>query len=78
MKHIANVIVYVKHIAALTSELKEKDSIIQDLENKIIDLQDKATYHGNRITSLEDKLINKPAYNDTKKQWMDSRCLHRE
>lgn len=50
-----------KHIAALTSELKEKDSIIQDLENKIIDPQDKATYHENRITSLEDKLNNKPA-----------------
>src|SRR3954471_22595514 len=42
----------IKLIAVLTNELKEKDSIIQELENKIIQLQDKVTYHENRIASL--------------------------
>ena len=44
-----------KLIAVLTNELKEKDQIIQDLENKIIELQDKQTYHDDRITALEGK-----------------------
>ena len=48
-----------KLIVALTSELKEKDSLIQDQENKIIELQDKATYHENRLTSIENKLSAK-------------------
>ena len=48
-----------KLIAALANELKEKDQIIQDQENKMIELQDKLTYHENRITSLENKLQNK-------------------
>ena len=48
-----------KLIAALTNELKEKDQLIQDQENKIIELEDKATYHDNRITALENKLNNK-------------------
>ena len=48
-----------KLIAALTNELKDKDQIIQDQENKIIELQDKLTYHENRITALENKLSNK-------------------
>ena len=50
-----------KLIAALANELKEKDQIIQDQENKMIELQDKLTYHENRITSLENKLQNKSA-----------------
>jgi hypothetical protein len=50
-----------KLIAALTNELKEKDSIIQDLENKIIELEDKQTYHENRwhllrVSSLTNQL----------------------
>ena len=48
-----------KLIAALANELKEKDQIIQDQENKIIELQDKLTYHENRITALENRLSNK-------------------
>jgi hypothetical protein len=48
-----------KLIATLTNELKEKDQIIQDQENKIIELQYKSAYHENRITSLENKLNNK-------------------
>ena len=48
-----------KLIATLTNELKDKDQIIQDQENKIIEIQDKLTYHENRITSLENKLSNK-------------------
>ena len=48
-----------KLIAALTNELKDKDQIIQDQENKIIELQDKLTFHENRIVSLENKLSNK-------------------
>ena len=40
-----------KLIAVLTNELKEKDQIIQELENKIIELQDKQTYHDDRITA---------------------------
>ena len=47
-----------KLIAVLTNELKEKDQIIQDLENKIIELQDKQTYHDDRITALEGKMNN--------------------
>ncbi len=47
-----------KLIAALINELKEKDSIIQDLENKIIELQDNVTYQANRVTALEEKLNN--------------------
>ncbi len=50
-----------KLIAALANELKEKDSIIQDLENKIIELQDKLTYQGDRITAIEDKLNSNQA-----------------
>src|SRR6266498_2709910 len=42
-----------KLIASLTNELKEKDRIIQELESKIIELEDKSTYHENRITALE-------------------------
>jgi hypothetical protein len=41
-----------KLIGALASKLKEKDSIIQDQENKIIELQDKLAYLENRIASL--------------------------
>ena len=48
-----------KLIATLTNELKDKDQIIQDQENKIIELQDKLAYHENRITALENKLSNK-------------------
>ena len=48
-----------KLIATLTNELKDKDQIIQDQENKIIEIQDKLTYHENRITTLENKLSNK-------------------
>jgi hypothetical protein len=48
-----------KLIAALTNELKDKDQIIQDQENKIIEIQDKLTYYENRITALENKLSNK-------------------
>ena len=47
-----------KLIAVLTNELKDKDQIIQDQENKIIELQDKATFHEIRITALEEKLDN--------------------
>lgn len=50
-----------KLISKVTNELKEKDSIIQDLENKVIELQDKLTFHENRLTSLEDKISNKSA-----------------
>ena len=48
-----------KLIAALTNELKDKDQIIQDQENKIIEIQDKLTYYEKRIVSLENKLDNK-------------------
>lgn len=48
-----------KLIAALSNEVKEKDSIIQDLENKIIELQDNMAHHTNRLTALEQKLNNK-------------------
>jgi hypothetical protein len=48
-----------KLIAALTNELKQKGAIIQDQENKIIEIQDNLTYHENRITLLENKLSNK-------------------
>ena len=44
-----------KLIAALINESKQKDLIIQELENKIIDLQDKTTYLDNRLTALENK-----------------------
>ena len=37
-----------KLIAALMNESKQKDLIIQDLENKIIELQNKTTYQENR------------------------------
>jgi hypothetical protein len=47
-----------KLIAVLTNELKDKDQIIQDQENKIIELQGKMTYHENRIASLEERLDN--------------------
>ena len=50
-----------KLILRVMNELKEKDTIIQDLEDKIIQLEDKQTYHENRITSLEGKLNNKTA-----------------
>jgi hypothetical protein len=46
-----------KLIASLTNESKEKELIIQDLENKIIELQDKSTYQENRLTALEN-IIN--------------------
>jgi hypothetical protein len=45
-----------KLIAALVNESKQKDLIIQDLENKIIELQDKSTYQDNRLTALENKI----------------------
>ncbi|MDQ5869048.1 MAG: hypothetical protein M3530_04880 [Thermoproteota archaeon] len=46
-----------KLIATLINESKEKELIIQDLENKIIELQDKSTYQENRLTALEN-IIN--------------------
>lgn len=45
-----------KVIASLVNELKDKDTIIQDLENKIIELQDKSKYHEDRLTKLERKI----------------------
>lgn len=45
-----------KLIASLTNESKEKDVIIQELENKIIELQDKSAYQENRLTALENKI----------------------
>jgi hypothetical protein len=48
-----------KLIVVLTNELKDKDQIIQEQENKIIEIQDKLTYYENRITALENKLSNK-------------------
>ena len=45
-----------KLIAALINESKQKDLIIQDLENKIIELQDKSTYQDKRLTVLENKV----------------------
>ena len=45
-----------KLIAALVNELKEKDIIIQDLENKVIELQDKQTYHENKMATLETRM----------------------
>jgi len=47
-----------KLIVSLTNELNEKDAIIQDLENKIIELQNKSTYYDNKIASLESKINN--------------------
>lgn len=38
-----------KLISSLINELKEKDAIIQDLENKIIDIQDRLTFVENKI-----------------------------
>ena len=45
-----------KLIESLLNQLKEKDTIIQDLENKIIELQDKSEYQNNRLTMLENKI----------------------
>jgi cell division protein FtsL len=45
-----------KLIATLTNELKEKDTVIQELENKILELQDKSVHQENRISSLEIKV----------------------
>jgi cell division protein FtsL len=42
-----------KLIVSLSNELKEKDTIIQDLENKILELQEKTTNQENRIAALE-------------------------
>ena len=42
-----------KLIASLTNELKEKDSIIQDLENKLIELQDRMTFIENKIERVK-------------------------
>jgi hypothetical protein len=50
-----------KLIAALTNQLKEKDAIIQELENKIIELQDKSSAQETRIVSLENKINNTQA-----------------
>lgn len=50
-----------KLIAALASDLREKDSIIQDLENKIIELQDESKYYEDRLTKLENKINNTQA-----------------
>jgi hypothetical protein len=47
-----------KLIASLVNELKDKDTIIQDLEDKIIELQNKSTYFENRLSSLEKKNSN--------------------
>jgi hypothetical protein len=48
-----------KLISSLTNALSEKDSIIQDLENKIIELQDKSKYYEDRLTKLENKINNR-------------------
>jgi len=45
-----------KLIQSLLNQLKEKDVIIQDLENKVIELQDKSEYQNNRLTMLENKI----------------------
>jgi hypothetical protein len=45
-----------KLIAALVNEMKEKDIIIQDLENKVIELQDKQTYYENKMAALEARM----------------------
>jgi hypothetical protein len=50
-----------KLIAALANNVREKDSIIQDLENKIIELQDKSKYYEDRLTKLENKINNTQA-----------------
>lgn len=50
-----------KLISSLTNALSEKDSIIQDLENKIIELQDKSKYYEDRLTILENKISNTQA-----------------
>jgi len=42
-----------KLIASLTNELKEKDGIIQDLENKLIELEDRMTFIENKIERLK-------------------------
>ena len=50
-----------KLIAALINESKQKDLIIQDLENKIRELQDKSSYQDNRLTALENKVNSNQA-----------------
>jgi hypothetical protein len=50
-----------KLIAGLTNQLKEKDTIIQELENKILELQDKSSGQEIRIVSLENKIYNSQA-----------------
>lgn len=45
-----------KLIEALVNQSKQKDIIIQDLENKIIELQYKSAYQDNRLTVLENKI----------------------
>jgi hypothetical protein len=45
-----------KLIESLVNQLKEKDTIIQDLENKIIELQHESEYQSSRLTILENKI----------------------
>lgn len=45
-----------KLVVSLTNELKEKDIIIQDLENKILELKDLSSAQETRIVSLENKI----------------------
>ena len=46
-----------KTYCGINKELKDKDQIIQDQENKIIELGDKQVYHEKRIASLEGSSI---------------------
>jgi hypothetical protein len=50
-----------KLIAALTNQLNEKDTLIQELENKILELQDKLSAQESRIVSLENKVNDSQA-----------------
>jgi hypothetical protein len=45
-----------KLASSLSNELKEKDVIIQDLENKILELREKTTNQENRIAALENAI----------------------
>ena len=45
-----------KLIAALTNQLNEKDTLIQELENKILELQNKFSAQETRIVCLENKV----------------------
>jgi len=42
-----------KLIVSLSNELKEKDAVIQDLENKVLELQEKSVNHENRVVAVE-------------------------